>query len=106
VRYLVILAPAITATLISLLGWMPTYWSTAILLFAVGVSVAAFHAPAPAMIAHIAGRQVGKGMSFFMASGELGRAVGPLLVGYALTNWGIEGMWRLAIFGWLATAVL
>ncbi len=106
VRYLVIFAPAVTATLITLLGWMPTYWATVILLFSVGISVAAFHAPAPAMIAHIAGRQVGKGMSLFMAGGELGRAVGPLLVGFALTNWGIEGMWRLAIFGWLATAIL
>lgn len=106
VRYLVIVAPAVTATLITLLGLTPTYWSTAILLFAVGVSVACFHAPAPAMIGHISGRQVGKGMSLFMAGGELGRSVGPLLVGFALTQWGVEGMWRLAIFGWLATAVL
>jgi FSR family fosmidomycin resistance protein-like MFS transporter len=106
VRYLVIFAPAVTATLITLLGFMPTYWSMAILLFATGVSVAAFHAPAPAMIAHISGKQMGKGMSFFMAGGELGRTVGPLLVGFALTTWGIEGMWRLALFGWLATAIL
>ena len=106
VRYLVIFAPAVTATLITFLGWMPTFWTTALLLFSVGVSIAAFHAPAPAMIAHVAGRQVGKGMSLFMAGGELGRAIGPLLVGFALTNWSIEGMWRLAVFGWFATAIL
>lgn len=106
VRYLVIFAPAVTATLITILGLMPTYWSLAILLFTAGISVAAFHAPAPAMIAHVSGKQVGKGMSFFMAGGELGRAVGPLLVGFAVTEWGIEGMWRLAIFGWVATIIL
>lgn len=105
-RYLVIFAPGLTATLITGLGLLSDYWSMAILLFATGVSVAAFHAPAPAMIAHISGRQVGRGMSYFMAGGELGRAVGPLLVGFAITTWGIEGMWRLAVFGWVATAIL
>ena len=106
VRYLVIFAPGVTASLITLLGLMPTYWTTAILLFTAGISVACFHAPAPAMIAHISGKQVGKGMSFFMAGGELGRTVGPLLVGFAVTQWGIDGMWRVAIFGWFATAIL
>ncbi|MBZ0299003.1 MAG: MFS transporter [Anaerolineae bacterium] len=105
-RYLVIFAPAVTATLISLLGLMPTYWSVAILLFTAGISAASFHAPAPAMIAYVSGRRVGKGMSFFMAGGELGRAVGPLLVGFAITQWGIGGMWRLMIFGWIASAIL
>jgi FSR family fosmidomycin resistance protein-like MFS transporter len=106
VRYLVIFAPAVTATLVTMLGFMPTYASAMILMFSVGISLMAFHAPAPAMIAHIAGKKVGRGMSYFMAGGELGRAVGPLLVGFGVTQWGIEGLWRLMIFGWIATAVL
>ena len=106
VRYLVIFAPAVTATLVTLLGLMPTYASAAILLFSAGISVMAFHAPAPAMIAHISGRKVGRGMSLFMAGGELGRAVGPLLVGFGVTQWGMEGLWRLMIFGWLASVFL
>ena len=106
VRYLVIFAPAITATLATLIGFMPTYGTAALLLFCVGVNIMAFHAPAPAMIAHVAGAKVGRGMSFFMAAGELARSVGPLLVGFGVTQWGMEGLWRLMFFGWLSSAVL
>lgn len=106
VRYLVIFAPAITATLATLIGFMPTYGTAALLLFCVGVNIMAFHAPAPAMIAHVSGDKVGRGMSFFMASGELARSVGPLLVGFGVAEWGLQGLWRLMFFGWLATAVL
>ena len=106
VRYLVIFAPAITATLATLIGFMPSYATAALLLFCVGVNIMAFHAPAPAMIAHVSGDKVGRGMSFFMASGELARSVGPLLVGFGVAEWGMQGLWRLMFFGWLATAVL
>ncbi|MCY3916861.1 MAG: MFS transporter [Chloroflexi bacterium] len=106
VRYLVIFAPAITASLATLIGFMPTYSTAALLLFCVGVNIMAFHAPAPAMIAHVAGDKVGRGMSFFMASGELARSVGPLLVGFGVAEWGMEGLWRLMFFGWLSSAVL
>lgn len=106
VRYLVIFAPAITASLATLIGFMPTYGTAALLLFCVGVNIMAFHAPAPAMIAHVAGGKVGRGMSFFMASGELARSVGPLLVGFGVAEWGMEGLWRLMFFGWLSSAVL
>ncbi len=106
VRYLVIFAPAITATLATLIGFMPTYGTAALLLFCVGVNIMAFHAPAPAMIAHVAGGKVGRGMSFFMASGELARSVGPLLVGFGVAEWGMEGLWRLMFFGWVSSAVL
>ena len=54
----------------------PGYLALALLLLAVGV--AAFHAPA--MIASVSGPRVGAGMSIFMASGELGRTVGPAIV--------------------------
>ena len=97
VRYLVIFAPAITATLATMIGFMPTYGTAALLLFCVGVNIMAFHAPSPAMIAHVAGDKVGRGMSFFMAAGELARSVGPLLVGFGVTEWGMEGLWRLML---------
>lgn len=106
VRYMVIFAPAVTATLATMIGFMPSYGTAALLLFTLGLSVMSFHAPAPAMIAHISGNKVGRGMSFFMAGGELGRTVGPLLVGFGVTQWGMDGLWRLMIFGWIATAIL
>jgi FSR family fosmidomycin resistance protein-like MFS transporter len=84
-RWMVILAPAITATLMSAMGLAPSYYLLAILLTITGFSVAAFHATAPAMVARISGSHVGKGMSFFMAAGELGRTVGPLAAVWAVS---------------------
>jgi len=109
-RYFVILAPAITATLIGLIGFTSTYFMLALLLLVTGISIASFHAPAPAMIARMAGNRVGKGMSIFMASGELGRAVGPLVAAAAVVAWSVNGniagLWRLSAIGWLASALL
>ena len=76
-RYFIIFAPAITATLMSLMGNAPNYLSLVLLLLATGDSVTAFHAPAPALIGEVSGKYVRRGMSLFMAGGELGRALGP-----------------------------
>ena len=105
-RWFVILAPAITGTLISFIGTASTPLELALILFVAGISGASFHAPAPAMIARISGKQVGKGMSFFMASGELARTVGPLLAVWAVSYWTLEGTWRLAILGWASSILL
>ena len=105
-RYFVILAPAVTATLITLLGRAPSYLSIVFLLLAAGLSVASFHAPAPPMVASVAGRRVGAGMSVFMAGGELGRSLGPLLAVAAVGWFGLEGLWRLAFIGWAVSGIL
>jgi FSR family fosmidomycin resistance protein-like MFS transporter len=105
-RYFIILAPAATATVCSLLGLANSYVLLALLLLVAGLSSAAFHAPAPAMIGRISGNRVGTGMSFFMATGELGRTVGPLMVIAAISWFGLEGIWRVAVFGWLASIFL
>lgn len=105
-RYFVIFAPGVTATLISTLGFAPTYFALAVLLFVTGISVAAFHAPAPAMIGRISGAKIGTGMSLFMAGGELGRTVGPLLAVWAVSTWTLDGFWRVVVLGWAATVIL
>jgi FSR family fosmidomycin resistance protein-like MFS transporter len=105
-KYFVILTPAITATLISCLGIAPNFLSLAIILFISGLSIAAFHAPAPAIVGHISGSRIGKGMSIFMAGGELGRTLGPLLVIWAVSIWTLEGLLRIAVLGWAASIIL
>jgi FSR family fosmidomycin resistance protein-like MFS transporter len=105
-RYFVILAPAITATLISLIGLAPSYATLTILLLTAGISVACFHAPAPAMIGRISGKQIGKGMSLFMAGGELGRTVGPLLAVWAVSTWTLSGFHQIVVLGWAASLIL
>jgi FSR family fosmidomycin resistance protein-like MFS transporter len=106
VRYFVILAPGVTATLFSGIGLVSSYVALAILLFAAGISIAAWHAPAPAMIAKVSGPKVGTGMSIFMAAGEFARAIGPLFVAAGVSWFGLEGIWRLAAFGWLMSIFL
>jgi FSR family fosmidomycin resistance protein-like MFS transporter len=105
-RYFVILAPAVTATLMSLIGLAPSYAVLVIILLATGVSIACFHAPAPAMIGRISGPQIGKGMSIFMASGELGRTIGPLLVTWAISVFTLEGYYQILVLGWAASLIL
>jgi len=105
-RYFVIFAPATTATLIGLMGLAPNYISLALLFLMVGVSVAAFHAPTPAMIARISGKRVGMGMSLYMGAGELGRTFGPIIAVSAVAAWGLDGIYRLIIIGWASSLVL
>lgn len=105
-RYFVIFAPGVTATLISSMGFAPSYFILATILFVTGISVAAFHAPAPAMIGEVSGKKLGLGMSLFMAGGELGRSIGPLLAVWAVSTWTLDGYYRIMVLGWVATVVL
>ncbi len=105
-RYLVIFAPALVATVMSAIGLAPNYWTLAILLTLAGIGSAMFHAPAPAMVGQISGKRMGKGMSWYMGGGELARTVGPILAVWAVSTWTLEGMFRLVVVGWASSAIL
>jgi FSR family fosmidomycin resistance protein-like MFS transporter len=105
-RIFVILAPAITATTMSCLGLAPNYPSLVILLFITGLSIAGFHSLAPTLIARASGKELGRGMSFLMAGGELGRTVGPLLASWGLLTFTLGGMFPIAIPGWIASLMI
>ena len=105
-QYFVIVAPALTAVFMSLLGVAPSYVLLIPLLIFTGLSVAMFHAPAPAMITRVSGQEWGKGMSFFMAGGELGRTVGPLFIVVVVSRWGLENAYLAAIPGLVASFML
>jgi len=105
-RYFVIFAPAVTATFIGVMGLAPTYGLLALVFFLAGISMAFFHAPAPAMVARISGDRIGMGMSLFMAMGELGRTLGPIVAVSAVAAWGLEGIYRLIAIGWGSSLIL
>jgi FSR family fosmidomycin resistance protein-like MFS transporter len=105
-RYLVILAPGVTATVMSLLGVAPFYGIAALLLFVAGLSSASLHAVGPVMAGRVSGDRLGRGMSFWMVGGELGRAVGPILVVSVITWLGIRSITWLMLGGWAASALL
>ena len=106
VRYLLIIAPLITAVSMSFLGAAPSYTILIILLFIMGISASMFHVPAPVMVKHIAGNRVGKGMSVFMLGGEMARSIGPLVILAGISLWGLEGTYRLIPFGLVASVFL
>jgi FSR family fosmidomycin resistance protein-like MFS transporter len=105
-RYMIIVAPAVTGACMSLIGLASSYGGVALLLFVAGCSASAFHVLGPVMAARASGPQVGKGMSFFMAGGELARTVGPLVAVAAVSLWGFEGSYPVMTLGFLASAFL
>ena len=106
VRYFVILAPALTAVPMSLLGVAPNYGVLVLLLLAAGVSVSLFHVPSPVMIARLSGSKKGRGMSFYMTGGELARTVGPLAAVGAVSLLGLEGFYPVMVVGIAASVWL
>ena len=105
-RYLVILAPGISATVMSLVGIAPYYVVVAMLLFVAGLSSAGMHAVGPVMAGRVSGDRLGRGMSFWMVGGELGRTIGPILVVSVITWKGIESIPWLMVGGWAASGLL
>ncbi|MDX1700916.1 MAG: MFS transporter [Melioribacteraceae bacterium] len=106
VKLFVIISPAITVIVMSLLGIASSYIFLGTLLIIMGISASMFHVPAPVMIRQIAGKRVGKGMSYFMLGGELARSVGPLVILGGVSYWGLEGTYRLIPFGLIASVSL
>ncbi len=105
-RPFIIMAPAITAISMSLLGAAPTYTVLAILLFTMGIGSTLFHVPSPVIIKRVAGDRVGKGLSLYMLGGETARTLGPLVILGAVSLWGLEGTYRLIPLGIIASLVL
>jgi FSR family fosmidomycin resistance protein-like MFS transporter len=107
-RYLVILAPGVSATAMSLLGVAPTYAMLAVLLMVTGLSSAALHSVAPVMAGRLSGKRLGRGMGFWMVGGELGRTLGPLAIAgyFVLQPDSLTGMPWLMLGGWLASLLL
>jgi FSR family fosmidomycin resistance protein-like MFS transporter len=105
-RLLVIIAPAIAGTMMSLMGLAPTYLVLAMLLLLAGVGSAGLHAIGPVVVGQQAGVRLGRGMSFWMVGGEMGRTLGPLVIVSAVGVLGLRHTGWLMIFGWLTSVIV
>ena len=105
-RWMIIAGTAWMAALLSLTGLVRGYP----LLFAVvllsGFGTAAFHPQASAMVASLSGGKRGFWQAFFIASGNLGWALAPLIIVPFVTAFGLGATPYLAIPGVLTAAVL
>lgn len=104
-RYFVVVAPTTTAVLISSIGLAPSAVVVFVLLVLAGFSHATFHPAAASLTTHKAGDRWGKGTSYFMTGGELGRAVGPIFIAAVLTAVGLSWSW-IALFPGLAFSII
>ncbi|MCK5838589.1 MAG: MFS transporter [Bacteroidales bacterium] len=105
-RILLVISPAITTVVMSLLGIAPSYSVLIVLLFVMGISSSLFHVPTPVMIKKVSGNQIGKGMSFYMIGGELARTLGPLFIVGGVSLWGLEGSWKVMPVGLVASVII
>ncbi len=99
-RTLMFFAPALTATMICAIGLAPNYASLVFILFLAGLSSAVFHALAPPFMARISGSRLGMGMSYFMAGGEAGRTLGPIIAVTLVSFLTLQGIFPAALVGW------
>ena len=105
-RWMIVAGTAWMAALLSLTGLVHGYP----LLFAVvllsGFGTAAFHPQASAMVASLSGGKRGFWQAFFIASGNLGWALAPLVIVPFVTAFGLGATPYLAIPGALTAAIL
>ena len=106
VRWFLILAPALTAIPMSLIGVAPSYGMLLILMLFAGISVSVFHVPAPVVVARMSGDRKGMGMSFFMVGGEAARAVGPMVAVGLVALMGLEGFYPVMGVSFVCSALL
>lgn len=105
-RWLVILAPSISAVGMVSIGIAPGFAFLALLLLMVGISTAIWHTATPALVARASGERIGKGMSYFMIGGSLAFTLGPLITIAAVSWWKLEGIWRLLPLALVISALL
>ncbi len=104
-RWLVILAPTLTAIPMSLILTAPSYTILLFLLFSSGISVALYHVPSPVLVAKYSGDRKGRGMSLFMTGGESARTVGPMFAIAAASFLGENHFYAVMVFA-VCTSIL
>lgn len=105
-RVLVIAGPALTAAAMGLMGLAPSYGALIILLLVAGTGTASFHPQGASTAGEASGNRKGAGLSLFVAGGELGYALGPLIIAVIVSAWGLRTTWIVALPGLLACLLL
>ena len=106
VKYFIILAPAVTAIAMTLIGTTSSYWGVFILLFIAGLSSVCFHIPSPVLIKIFSGRETGKGMSYYMSFGAVAGTAGTFMITLLISHLGLNYSYILMVFGVLTSTIL
>jgi FSR family fosmidomycin resistance protein-like MFS transporter len=82
---------------IALSGIMPTYWLVIACVLISGLGVAAFHPEGYRFANYVAGKRHSVGISIFTVGGNLGVALGPILITFPILAFGLTGTLAMAI---------
>jgi FSR family fosmidomycin resistance protein-like MFS transporter len=104
--WLMPLGPALGGLGIALAGWAPSYGLTFAAIALSGVGVAAFHPEGSRFANYVSGSRRASGMSLFSVGGNVGFALGSLIVTPLVLALGLHGTAFLLIPTWLMAAVL
>jgi FSR family fosmidomycin resistance protein-like MFS transporter len=104
--WLMPLGPALGGLGVALAGLAPSYALTFVAIVLSGVGVAAFHPEGSRFANYVSGARRASGMSLFSVGGNVGFALGPVLVTPLVLVFGLSGTVLILIPTWLMAAVL
>lgn len=104
--WLMPLGPALGGLGIALVGVSPSYGLTFAAVLLSGVGVAAFHPEGSRFANYVSGARRASGMSLFSVGGNVGFALGPVLLTPALLAFGLHGTLFVLAPTWLMAGVL
>jgi FSR family fosmidomycin resistance protein-like MFS transporter len=104
--WLMPLGPALGGLGIALAGLAPSYALTFAAIVLSGLGVAAFHPEGSRFANYVSGDRRASGMSLFSVGGNVGFALGPVLVTPLVVAFGLHGTVFVLIPTWLMAAVL
>ena len=104
--WLMPLGPALGGLGVALVGFAPNYALTFAAVLLSGLGVAAFHPEGSRFANYVSGARRASGMSRFSVGGNIGFALGPVLVTPLLIAFGLHGTAFVLIPTWLMAAVL
>ena len=105
-RKYAVLCPAVTGIFLSLLSIAPNFQTGLIFCLLAGISSSTMHAILPAMVGSYSGKNIGKGMSFWMVGGDIGIMLGPILVTAVIATSSIRNIPWLMIGGFVISILL
>jgi FSR family fosmidomycin resistance protein-like MFS transporter len=104
--WLMPLGPALGGLGLAMAGLAPSYGLTFAAVVVGGLGVAAFHPEGSRFANYVSGERRASGMSLFSVGGNIGFALGPLLITPLLLVFGLHGTAFALIPTWLMAAVL
>ena len=102
--WLMPLGPALGGLGVALVGIAPSYALTFAAVLVSGIGVAAFHPEGSRFANYVSGARRSSGMSLFSVGGNIGFALGPVLITPLVLVFGLHGTLFVLIPTWLMAA--